>query len=117
MELRLDRHDRENVAVLACKGRLTAGLSSLVFCEALQDALRTHRTVLLDLTAVDEVDCGALGTLATCLGMAREQGRIVRCCGASKVVREVLQLMRLDRFMRFYDTERSALEALRVCAA
>lgn len=117
VDLRLDRHDRGNVAVLACKGRLTTGVSSLVFCEALQDALRSHHCVLLDLTAVDEVDCGALGALASCLSMAREQGHIVRCCGASRMVREVLELTRLGRFMAFYDSERVALEALRMCAA
>lgn len=117
MELRLDRHDRENIAVLECKGRLTTGVSSLIFCEALQDALRAHRSVLLDLSGVVEIDCGALGVLASCLNMARDQGRAVRCCGASKVVREVLEITQLGRFMRFYDTERSALEALRTCAA
>lgn len=117
MELRLERHDRANVAVLACKGRLTTGVSSLVFCEALQDALRGHHCVLLDLSGVREIDCGALGGLASCLSMAREQGHIVRCCGASKVVREVLELTRLGRFMGFYDSERTALEALSMCAA
>jgi anti-anti-sigma factor len=117
VELRLDRHDRGNVAVLKCKGRLTAGVPSLVFCEAFQDALRTHHWVLLDLTGVVEVDCGALGVLAGCLEMARDQNRTVRCCGASKIVREVLELTRLGRFMRFYDTETSALEALNACAA
>lgn len=117
VELRLERHDRENIAVLACKGRLTAGVSSLVFCEALQDAMRSHQCVLLDFTGVKEVDCGALGALASCLRMAREQGRIVRCCGATKMVREVLELTRLGRFMSFYENERMALEALRLCAA
>ena len=117
MDLKLDRHDRKNVAVLKCKGRLTTGVSSLVFCEALQDALRSHEYVLLDLTAVKEIDCGALGALASCLNMARDQHKIVRCCGASRVVREVLELTRLGRFMGFYDTESKALEALSVCAA
>lgn len=117
MELRLDRHDRKNIAVLKCKGRLTTGVSSLVFCESLQDALRSHDYVLLDLTGVNEIDCGALGALASCLSMARDHNKIVRCCGASRVVREVLELTRLGRFMGFYDTESKALEALAVCAA
>ncbi len=117
MELRLDRHDRKEIAVLKCKGRLTTGVSSLVFCEALQDALRSHHYVLLDLTGVEEIDCGALGALASCLSMARDHGKSVRCCGASKVVREVLELTRLGRFMGFYETESKALEALKVCAA
>jgi anti-anti-sigma factor len=117
VELRLERHDRGNIAVLACKGRLTAGVSSLVFCEALQDAMRSHQCVLLDFTSVKEVDCGALGALASCLKMAREQRRVVRCCGASKMVREVLELTRLGKFMSFYESERLALEALRMCAA
>ena len=115
--MRLERRDRGNVAVLACKGRLTTGVSSLVFCEALQDALRAHHCVLLDLAGVREIDCGTLGALASCLGMARDQGHIVRCCGASKMVREVLELTRLGRFMGFYDSERTALEALSMCAA
>ena len=117
MELRLDRHDRNNIAVLKCKGRLTAGVSSLVFCEALQDALRSHDYVLLDLTGVREIDCNALGALASCLSMARDHNKIVRCCGASRVVRQVLEITRLGRFMGFYETETKALEALAVCAA
>ena len=117
VELRLERHDRGNIAVLTCKGRLTAGVSSLVFCESLQEAMRSHQCVLLDLTGVKEVDCGALGSLASCLKMARDQRRIVRCCGASRMVREVLELTRLGRFMSFYESERVALEALRMCAA
>ncbi len=117
MELRLDRHDRGKVAVLKCKGRLTTGASSLVFCEALQDALRSRDYVLLDLTGLIEIDCGALGALASCLSMARDQAKTIRCCGASKIVREVLELTRLGRFMRFSETEGKALEALRVCAA
>jgi anti-anti-sigma factor len=72
---------------------------------------------LLDFTAVKEVDCGALGALASCLKMAHDQGRIVRCCGASRMVREVLELTRLGRFMSFYESERVALEALKLCAA
>lgn len=117
MDLRVTRNDRKNIAVLKCKGRLTTGVSSLVFCEALQDALRSHRWVLVDLTGVLEIDCGALGALASCLQMARDQGRVIRCCGASKIVREVLELTRLGRFMRFYDTETNALEELSACAA
>ena len=117
MELRLDRHDRGNVAVLKCKGRLTTGVASLVFCEALQDALRSHHCVLLDFSGIREIDCGALGVLAGCLQMAYDQGHVVRCCGASKIVREVLELTKLGHFMRFYENENIALEALSACAA
>lgn len=117
MELKLDRHDRGDIAVLKCKGRIQTGASTLVFCEALEDALRSRDYVLLDLTGLVEIDCGALGALASCLSMARDQRKTIRCCGASKIVREVLELTRLGRFMRFSETESKALEALRVCAA
>ncbi len=117
VDLRVTRHDQENIAVLKCKGRLTTGVASMVFCEALQDALRSHQWVLLELSGVRAIDCGALGALAGCLEMARDHNRIVRCCGASKVVREVLELTRLGRFMRFYESETIALQALSTCAA
>lgn len=104
-------------AVLECRGKLTAGGATYVFGEAVHELMRKHGRVILDFSGVEQIDCAALGALASCLREAEERGCRVGCFAASRRIRNVLEMMHLDEFLEFYDGDQKALARLVAHAA
>jgi anti-anti-sigma factor len=104
-------------AVLDCKGRLTSVFSKYMFIETVEDLVEKHKSVVLNLECVDKVDAGAIGAIAACVRSAIEHGSTIRCFGAKKQVRQLLEVTRLASFLKFYDTEEQAVTAVNAIAA
>jgi len=69
------------------------------------------------LECVEKVDASALGAIASCVRCAIEHGSTIRCFGAKKQVRQMLEVTRLASFLKFYDSEREAVASVNACAA
>ena len=102
----------EGRAVLRVEGRL-----NLVTAPELRAAVEravaagTPR-VVIDLSAVTFIDSSGLGMVIAGLKHARQAGGELRIAAAGEQVRMVLELTKLNRILRPYDTVDEALEGL-----
>ena len=94
MYLQIESSRAGDVAIVQCKGRLVRG--NPIF--ALRDAVtRFHdaRIIVLDLTALENLDGGGLGLLVLLYRWAREYGVQIKLVNANAFVREMLDRTRL----------------------
>ena len=117
VELTMEIRTHGESAVLACRGRLTDMCSKYLFCEAVEELLEKHQNVVLDLACLEKMDAAALGAIAACVRCALDHNRTLRCFGANKQVRQLLDVTRLSSFLKFYNTEQEAVAAVTAYAA
>lgn len=95
MFLQIESSRAGDVAIVQCKGRLVRGNPIL----ALRDAVtRFHdaRIVVLDLTALESMDGGGLGTLVLLYRWARERHVQLKLVNVNPFVREMLDRTHLS---------------------
>jgi anti-anti-sigma factor len=95
MYLQIESSRAGDVAILQCKGRLVRGNPIL----ALRDAVTRHhdaRIIVLDLTALENLDGGGLGMLVMLYRWAREHDVQIKLVNANPFVREMLDRTRLS---------------------
>jgi anti-anti-sigma factor len=108
MDLILEvRTGRERVT-MSCHGKLIAGKEAEAFRRSAMLLLGGFDVLAINLAGVRSLDCGGVGALASVLELARERGKQVSITRASSKVREMLQVMHLDRFIE-QATERPQL--------
>ncbi len=113
----LQTHEFGEAVVLECRGRLTVGGATYVFGEALQELVHDHGTVILDFSKLEQLDCAALGVIASCVHEARQRKCKIGCFSASPTIRTMLELMRLGEFIEFYEGDEQFLAKLAARAA
>ena len=105
-----------DVAVLDCSGRLIYKEEAEALCTRVTELLRTYRSVAVNLSGVNVVDGAGLGSLVSCVDVAREMGRTVTWYGLQQRMLKLVELTRLTRVLDLFDTEHQAVEAGRVAA-
>lgn len=83
------------------------------FRDALDGALKNSISVVVDLSAVRFVDSSGLGVLMSALKRARALGGDIVACGIVKPVKQLFNLVRLDRVMTEFPDRESAVASLR----
>jgi anti-sigma B factor antagonist len=96
-------------AVAALGGALSEPYAGAIREQLRAVVLGGQRFVLVDLTAVSDIDSRGLGAIISLVKLARERAGEVRCCGAQPFVAEVLSLTRLDRILDCYADQAAAL--------
>ncbi len=117
VELTLAVRTHGESVVLDCKGRLTSVFSRYLFIETVENLVEQHKTVVLNLECVEKVDASALGAIAACVRAALDRGVTIRCFGARKQVRQLLEVTRIASFLKFYNSEDEAIAAANAIAA
>ena len=117
VELTLAVRTHGESAVLDCKGRLTSVFSRYLFIETVENLVEQHKMVVLNLECVEKVDASALGAIAACVRAALDHGVTIRCFGARKQVRQLLEVTRIASFLKFYNSEDEAIAAANAIAA
>jgi anti-anti-sigma factor len=113
MYLQIESSRAGDVAILQCRGRLVRGNPVL----ALRDAvtrLQDVRIIVLDLTALENLDGGGLGMLVLLHRWAQENDVQIKLVNANPFVREMLDRTRLTRVFDVSSVE-DAVEIL--CSA
>ena len=67
--------------------------------------------LVIDLQAVEHMDSSGLGMLVEILRRVHAYGGKMSLCAASKLVRGMFEITRLDQFFRICATETEALDA------
>lgn len=112
--LRIKQRARRGVCVLALSGRLDRE-SSRVLRERLHALVRSRtRAILLDLTALDHIGTPGIATLVEGQQGLMAYGGTLACFGAGRTVRAMVEILHLDRVLRFFADEETALVAGRL---
>ena len=112
MSLHIKIEQTADVAVLQCAGRLVRG-EPLHFLKQAVTGLKQPRIVVLDLSGMETVDGGGLGTLVFLHRWTRENAIQLKLVNPSGFVRYVLECTRLTRVL----TISSVDEAIEIVAS
>jgi anti-sigma B factor antagonist len=112
MNLKIEQHLVNGVAVVCCHGRIMFGEEATALRDSLKEALSQTPKMVLNLSDVSYVDSGGLGTLVGVYSSARAAGADIRLTGLGQRLRDVLQITQLATVFAVYDSEQEALTAL-----
>src|ERR1039458_2002844 len=99
MDLILEvRTGREHVT-MACHGKLIGGKEADAFRRSAMLLMGGFDKLIINLAGVRAVDCGGLGSLASVLAPAEDQGEQVRITHASPLIAQPLQVPNLEQFL------------------
>jgi anti-anti-sigma factor len=94
MDLRYQIECSHDVAVVGCSGRLVRGVALEEFQRQIEQ-LEHMRIVVLDLSAVEQLDAGGLGVLLALRRWARQHSVQMKLVNPSPFVYRVLEATRL----------------------
>jgi anti-sigma B factor antagonist len=112
MALEIEQREREGIAVLDLKGRITAGPEAT----ALRDkaaALNAAgvRRLALELRAVDYIDSTGLGALVMCATTLRKSGGDVKLVNLNRRNIELLVMTKLATIFEIFNDEQDAVNS------
>ena len=109
MSLSVDARHCGAVYVIRCTGRIVAGEESGVLETAINRGLREFLRFVLQVGDVSRVDSTGIGVLVRFLSHTRNRGGDLRLAASPPFLSKLLQLTRLDRIFRLYDSEDEAI--------
>ena len=116
MKLSLEIRRCDNVAVVACKGRIVYGNEVEALSYTVADLFPQSRQLVLELSQVETMDGAGLGELLALLALAQARGCTMKLAAPSKGVRELLELTRVASAFEIHSTVNNALLAARAQA-
>lgn len=117
MTLKMDTRVVDGVTVLSCHGRIVFGEEATALRDTLKRLLTSTRQVILNLSNVNYIDSGGLGTLVGVYSSARSSGADIKLTGLGQKLRDVLQITKLVTVFEVYDSEQQAVAAFHRGAA
>jgi len=112
MALEIRQREREGIAILELKGRLTAGPEA----GALRDEVAAMsaagtRNLVLDMHAVDYIDSTGLGTLVVCATTLRKNGGTIKLLNLNRRNIELLVMTKLATVFEIFTDEQDAVNS------
>jgi anti-sigma B factor antagonist len=117
MQLRMSTRTMNGVMLVDCSGRLVFGEESATLRETVKSALAQSPNVVLNLSEVNFIDSGGLGTLVALYTTARNAGGAVKLASLSKRVGDLLQVTKLLTIFEVFDDEEMAAQSFLTEAA
>jgi len=101
-----------NVVILALKGRLTIGETSVTLRETVRQLLADgHRKILIDLGDVGYVDSSGLGELVSAFASAKRQDAVLKLVNVTQGVLGLLQMTKLVTVFETFEDEGEAVRS------
>jgi len=114
VRLSLRIRELEHVTVICCRGRIAYRDEAEALSLRASSLLKQRRALIFDLSEVEGVDGAGLGKLAGLQAQATQLETPLAFCGASGLVREVLELTRLNSVVPTYGDVDQALSRMRL---
>ncbi len=112
MALDIERREREGVAILELKGRITAGDEATSLRQSVEALEQSgSRNIVLDMAGVDYVDSTGLGALVICAIGLQERGGHIKLLSLNRRNVELLVLTKLATVFEIFKTEQDAVNS------
>jgi anti-sigma B factor antagonist len=113
MTLKLETHISGDVIILYCEGRLVFGDETAAFRERIKNILLGTAQIVVNLSGIEYVDSGGLGTLVGMLASTRNRQGEIKLVRPTKRVVDLLRRTRLDTVFKSYESDDEAVTAFR----
>jgi anti-sigma B factor antagonist len=110
MSLDIQTKERENITILALKGRITVGPEATALREASADS-GAPRNLVLDLAGVDFIDSTGLGALVIIATTLRKSGGNVKLLNLNRRNIELLVMTKLATIFEIFTDEQDAVNS------
>jgi anti-sigma B factor antagonist len=117
MQLKLNCRTIDGIFSVNCNGRIVFGEESSLLREQIKKAIAEHKRIVLNLSGVNYIDSGGLGTLVALHTTARNAGGTIKLANLTKRVGDLLQVTKLLTVFDVYNSEAEALDSFRKGAA
>ena len=117
MQLSLNTRTVDGVLVVDCHGRIVFGEESAMLRDTIRKLIAENKRIVLNLSGVNYIDSGGLGTLVSLYTTAHNSGGSIKLCNLTQRVGDLLQVTKLVTIFEVYDSEGQALESFRKGAA
>jgi anti-sigma B factor antagonist len=111
VQIKLSNRTVDGVMVVDCSGRLVFGEESAYLRDTLKNMLTTNKNLVLNLSGVNYIDSGGLGTLVSLYTSARTVGGSIKLANLTQRVGDLLQVTKLLTVFDTYDSEEKAVAA------
>jgi len=116
MRLEITTREREGIAILDFKGRITAGPEVGAFREAFEAIVIASKTggdpkLLLNLHHVDYIDSTGLGAMVMCNTHSKNAGGTAKLVNLNRRNLELLVLTKIDTIFEVFDDETEAVNS------
>ncbi len=111
MPLELKTEKRDHVAIIHCAGRLVFGEETAALRTQVKQVLAEQPRVVLEMSAVKDVDSGGVGVLIGLFTSARGAGGDLKLVAPSAKVRHTLVITRLIGVLSVYERIEDAIAA------
>jgi anti-sigma B factor antagonist len=116
VQIKLSNRTVDGVMVVDCSGRLVFGEESAYLRDTLKGLLTTNKNLVLNLSGVNYIDSGGLGTLVSLYTSARTVGGSIKLANLTQRVGDLLQVTKLLTVFDTYDSEEKAVAACKKAA-
>jgi len=114
--MKLSTRTVDGILVVDCSGRIIFGEESASLRDTLRDLIPQNKKIILNLSGVNYIDSGGLGTLVALYTSARNSGGSIKLANLTQRVGDLLQVTKLLTVFDVYDSEERALESFRTAA-
>jgi anti-sigma B factor antagonist len=111
MSLEIHETEREGIAILHMKGRLTVGEASSIRDNVNATLAAGHKNVIFDLGHVDYIDSTGLGSMVICYTTIKKQGGALKLVNPNKRNIELLLLTKLHTIFEVFQEEQDAVNS------
>ena len=117
MQLKLSKRTVDGILVIQCNGRIVFGEESSLLREEVKKAIADgSKKIVLNLSEVNYIDSGGLGTLVALHTTAHNSGATIKLANLTKRVGDLLQVTKLLTVFEVHTSEYEALESFRKAA-
>ncbi|HLZ42942.1 MAG TPA: STAS domain-containing protein [Candidatus Sulfotelmatobacter sp.] len=117
MQLKLTKRTVDGILAITATGRIVFGEESSLLREEVKKAIADgNKRIVLNLSEVNYIDSGGLGTLVALHTTAHNAGANIKLANLTKRVGDLLQVTKLLTVFEVHPSEYEALEAFRQAA-
>src|SRR5579862_9427875 len=117
MQLKLSNRSIGGVLIVDCAGRIVFGEESAYLRDMVKKLIMERKQIVMNLSGVNFIDSGGLGTLVALYTTARNNGSSIKLASLTQRVGDLLQITKLVTVFDVYETAEEAAAAFHKGAA
>jgi anti-sigma B factor antagonist len=117
MQLKISTRILDGVLIVDCSGRFILGEESAILRDTVKKLINDHKRVVLNLSGVNYVDSGGLGTLVSLYTTAQNAGGAIKLANLTQRIGDLLQVTKLITVFEVFDSEEQAVHSFSKSAA